>query len=98
VTIANASAAPATVSTVLIPIMNAATAPASTAAPVAGPKPAVSIPEAGASGSSRPPVWASITSTTAAAPAGRWKAARKQAIAAPRSRREPACHGSTVRP
>ena len=85
-----------------MPTMKPATAPAETDAPVAGPKPAVSIAtdaaaEAGASGSRRPPLWATMTSSTAAAPAGRWKAARKQAIAAARSAREPACQGSAVR-
>src|SRR3954447_23961746 len=91
--IATSATAPAAVSRVLMPIRNPASEAAETAVPVAGAKPAASIAaeapnEAGASGTSRPPLCASITSSTAATPAGRWKAARKQAIAAPRSRRE----------
>jgi hypothetical protein len=98
--IATASSAPAIVSTVLMPIMKAATWPVPTAVPVAGANPAARIataaaPENGASGSSRPPLWASITSSTAATPTGRWNAARKQKIAPPRNSREASCQGST---
>jgi hypothetical protein len=96
------SASPTTVRTVLVPTKNAASAPVETCVPVTGAKLAASMPtlaaaEAGASGTSRPPAWATMTSRMASGVAGSPKAARKQPSAAARARRLVSCHGSTAR-
>jgi len=93
---------PTTVSTVLVPIRNAARRSVETASPVTGPKPAASSAtlaptDAGANGTSLPPPCANATSSTAANETGTPKAARKQASEPSLHARLASCHGSTRR-
>jgi hypothetical protein len=91
---------PTTVSTVLVPMKNAARRSAGTALPATVSKLAASTAtpaptEAGANGTSRPLPWAKITSSSTAGVTGSAKAARKHASAPSLQQRLSNCQGST---